>query len=129
MLGYNTFVNDFPNYKGCVFLQRKQSYDRGWNVNIFGVPYWIDKFIRVKNKENSNRYNEKLKKIIFNAIDLDFYQANRYIQTKFDSPYTIEGSTSFEILKRKFQENSNFPLDRFSDYVIMLIKRSTDSIY
>ena len=81
----------------CVFLQETKVTIED-ELNIF-ENVLIDKFIRVKNKENSNRYNEKeLKKIIFNAIDLDFYQANRYIQTKFDSPYTIEGSTSFEIL-------------------------------
>lgn len=131
LLGYNTFVNDFPNYKDglCIFTRNKVTPEEAIS-DIFGIPYWIDKFIRVKNKENNVRYNEKeIEKIIFNAIDLDYSQANRYIQTKFDSPYTLEGSTTFELLKKKLKENNNFPLDRFSDYVIMLIKRSTDKIY
>ena len=131
ILGYNTFVDFRPEYKEGLCVFRRQKVDKSYVVNqVLGLPYWIRKYIMVKNKENNHKYTPpELEKIIFNAIDLGTVSAPSYIQGKFDTPYTFEGSTTYRLLKREFKQNKNFPLDKFHEHVIMLIKKATDKIY
>jgi len=131
VLGYNTLANFRPFYREGVCTFERKKVEKSYVVNeIFGVPYWIRKYVLVKNKENNHQYTMgELDKIIFNAVDLGNSQAPAYIQNKFNTPYTFEGSTTYQLLRREFAQNNDFPLDKFHEYVIMLIKKSTDRIY
>ena len=131
VLGYNTLTNFRPFYREGLCTFERKKIDKAYIVNeLLGTPYWIKKYILVKNKENNYRYTtSELDKIIFNAIDLGTQHSPAYIQNKFNTPYTFEGSTTYQLLRREFIQNNDFPLDKFHEYVIMLIKKSTDRIY
>jgi hypothetical protein len=97
---------------------------------VFGIPYWIKKYALIKNKENGNIYRpNEMRKIIFNAVDLSLGQSISYLKTKFDSPLYLEGSTTYNLLKKEFAKNNNFPLDKFDEHVKLLIKKATEKIY
>lgn len=131
VIGYNTFVDVKPIRKegSCEF--KREKLDKDYVISeVFGIPYWIKKYVLIKNKECDNIYRpNELKKIIFNAIDLPLDQSINYIKTKFDSPLYLEGSTTYDLLKKEFSKNNNFPLDKFDEYVKILIKKATEKIY
>jgi len=91
--------------------------------------YWIGKYIEMKNKESGTPYNaqeiEMIKRNTFSAST----NTEDYIDKKFGMPWIHAGSTVYERLRKEFQENDDFPLDNFSDYVKMVVQNSINSIY
>tara|TARA_R100001460_G_scaffold62277_2_gene102343 strand:+ start:128 stop:1378 length:1251 start_codon:yes stop_codon:yes gene_type:complete len=131
LLGYNTFVEMRPVRREgvCIYRREKQTIEdiRG---KIFSDSVLTKNYILIKNKEIGNVYStEELEKIIFNANDLPTISSFSYISNKFEIPYYFEGSSTYTDLKRKISINTDFPLDKFSSYVKMLLKKKIKSIY
>tara|TARA_R110000765_G_scaffold137053_3_gene236459 strand:- start:566 stop:1819 length:1254 start_codon:yes stop_codon:yes gene_type:complete len=131
LTGYNSFVDSSPYYKvGICNYPRKKIGKEELLENNLKMPYWIKKYIQIRNKETGNPYREsEIEKIIFNAIDLPDYLGLRYINEKFRMPFLQEGSTTRDLLKKELLEKVDFPLDNFSEYVKMIIQESINEIY
>jgi len=93
--------------------------------------YWLGKYVEMKNQESSSLFTEKqledIKLTVFSFSSPSL--AIDHIAKKFSMPWLADGSLVHERLKREFQENDDFPLDNFSDYVKMVVQNSINSIY
>ena len=99
-------------------------------ASSFSDPYWIGKYIEMKNMEAGNLYGPQeiamMKRNSFNSTSLNIED---YINNKFRMPWMQAGSTVYEKLRKEFQENNDFPLDKFSEYVKIVVQNSINSIY
>lgn len=130
ILGYNSMVDKKSFYiKGrCRFDRSRVEKDVVLEEVLKG-NYWVKKYIQVKNKESGFQYTDsEIRKIIFNANDIPRGQIE-YVDKKFRFPFLQEGSTTYTVLKNYFSKNKNLSVDKFSQYVIMLLKRSINEIY
>jgi len=130
ILGYNSMVDKKSFYiKGrCRFDRSRVEKDVVLEETLKG-NYWVKKYIQVKNKESGFQYTDsEIRKIIFNANDIPRGQIE-YVDKKFRFPFLQEGSTTYTVLKNYFSKNKNLSVDKFSQYVIMLLKRSINEIY
>jgi len=97
---------------------------------LFQRSYWIGKYIEMKNKETGMPYShQEIDMIKRNSFGLLAGDVEGYINKKFRMPWIHAGSTVYERLRREFKENNDFPLDKFSDYVKMIVENSINSIY
>jgi len=130
IVGYNSMVDRKNFYiKGRCRFDRDRVERSEVLEKILKENYWIKKYIEVKNKEWGFQYNEsEIKKIVFNANDIPRGQIE-YVDQKFRFPFLQEGSTTYTLLKNYFSKNQNLSVDKFSQYVIMLLKRSINEIY
>ena len=129
--GYNSFVKKKKYYRdgNCSIIERTQVETISELEEYIKENYWIKRYIEVKNKESNFQYSDsELKKIVFNALDNPTRQLE-YIDKKFRFPFLYEGSTTYTLLKNYFVQNQNLSVDKFSQHVIMLLKRSIDKIY
>ena len=84
----------------------------------------------MKNKETGMPYShQEIDMIKRNSFGLLAGDVEGYINKKFRMPWIHAGSTVYERLRREFKENNDFPLDKFSDYVKMIVENSINSIY
>jgi hypothetical protein len=130
ILGYNSIVDKKDFYtKGRCRFDRNRVEKSVVLEEVLKGKYWVKKYIQVKNKESGFQYTDsEIRKIIFNANDIPRGQIE-YVDKKFRFPFLQEGSTTYTILKNYFLQNKNLSVDKFSQYVIMLLKRSINEIY
>jgi len=130
ILGYNSIVDKKDFYtKGRCRFDRNRVEKSVVLEEVLKGKYWVKKYIQVKNKESGFQYTDsEIRKIIFNANDIPRGQIE-YVDKKFRFPFLQEGSTTYTILKNYFLQNQNLSVDKFSQYVIMLLKRSINEIY
>ena len=130
ILGYNSIVDKKDFYiKGRCRFDRNRVEKSVVLEEVLKGKYWVKKYIQVKNKESGFQYTDsEIRKIIFNANDIPRGQIE-YVDKKFRFPFLQEGSTTYTILKNYFLQNKNLSVDKISQYVIMLLKRSINEIY
>jgi len=140
VLGYNEFYEDIPpsgpavpgqgEKSNCTTKLEKTSIQKlNQTFNFF---YWSNNYIDIKNKEMGMPNNKQdLERIKRNSRYMGTTEGStiNYINKKFRLPWLHEGSLVYEKLKQEFRESGDFSLDNFSEYVIMSIKSSIDSIY
>ena len=130
ILGYNSMVDkkSFYTKERCRFDRNRVEKSVVLEEVLKG-KYWVKKYIQIKNKESGFQYTDsEIRKIIFNANDIPRGQIE-YVDKKFRFPFLQEGSTTYTVLKNYFLQNQNLSVDKFSQYVIMLLKRSINEIY
>jgi len=99
----------------------------------FPFAYWIKKYIQMKNKETGTPFSKnqllKMEKDIIRMLAGPSLNVPRYINEKFRIPWIYPGSLVYEKLKQEFRENGDFSLDKFDEYVKMIVMDSINSIY
>jgi|18_taG_2_1085343.scaffolds.fasta_scaffold02085_6 hypothetical protein len=136
--GYVDFVKAnryYQNEKGCL-MERPDPASLSFQTSIVDVPlfYWYKKYIQLKNMEKGHPYTEYEAKRIF--INTAYIMGSKgqgkgisYANEKFNLPFLYEGSLTYSRLKKYFKGIDNFSLDNFSEYVKMIVKRSSETIY
>lgn len=146
VLGYNEFYEKIPPFgpqalaprldgsssapANCAIPLEKTSIEK---LNqTFSFFYWSNNYVDIKNREMGAPYNKQdLERIKRNSRQAGVGEGStiNYINEKFKLPWLYEGSLVYEKLKQEFRESGDFSLDNFSEYVIMIVKSSIDSIY
>ena len=61
VIGYNTFVDVRPIRKEGACEFKREKLDKDYVISeVFGTPYWIKKYVLIKNKESDNIYSPNL---------------------------------------------------------------------
>ena len=130
--GYEEFFNKLPGTDSPCDEKRQPPGDTDFD-NLFGSLYWVEQYASIKSHESGHPYvSQDLEQIKRNARNLTARSeeaAIAYIYQKFKMPWVSPNSFFYEKLRRQFQEKNDFSLDKFSEYVKIVVMNSIASMY